>query len=230
VKLSTGLERLLFAGGAALLAFAGGARLTGELQSEQALRRFQLAVAAGREGDAALATHTGDLDTSLWSPERVTAFRESLTAKFGAPVAVLSIPRIGLEVPVLVGTDEATLNRGVGLIAGTAVPGDAGNVGIAGHRDGYFRGLKDLTLGDTLELRTLTARERYVVHSLQIVSPVDAWVLDPTAEPTLTLVTCFPFYFVGSAPQRYIVGARRSSTVTVGEPPPMAPLSTAKSP
>jgi len=99
------------------------------------------------------------------------------------------------------------LNRAVGHIDGTAVPGQSGNLGIAGHRDGFFRGLKDVHLGDPIELETLGGSQIFRVADIRIVSPEDVSVLDTTAGPVLTLVTCYPFYFVGDAPQRYIVRA-----------------------
>jgi len=129
----------------------------------------------------------------------------------GAAIAVLSIPKIHLEVPVLEGTAAVTLNRGVGWIDGTAMPGEHGNTGIAGHRDSFFRGLKKLTTGDTIILDTRQGSVTYVVDSLQIVAPESTSVLNPTTEPTLTLVTCYPFNFVGSAPERYIVTAHIDS-------------------
>jgi sortase A len=214
-------ERCLIVSGISLLGFAGGARLTGELQKRQDLRRFDAALLAAVSSPA-LASGSGGvpsgIDTSLWSPERIKAYQESLRKDFGAPLAVLSIPKIGLSVPVLEGTDELTLNRAVGLIEGTARPGTGGNVGIAGHRDGYFRGLKDVGAGDEIEMRTLSARDLYVVESVRIVSPDDVHVLDPTASPALTLVTCYPFYFVGSAPQRWIVRAVRRDALPSTKP------------
>ena len=87
------------------------------------------------------------------------------------------------------------------------VPGQSGNVGIAGHRDGFFRGLKDVSAGDVLEVESLSGTDRYVIESITIVSPDRVDVLAPTAIPTVTLVTCFPFYYVGNAPKRYIVRA-----------------------
>jgi sortase A len=108
---------------------------------------------------------------------------------------------------VLPGTDEFVLNRGVGHIEDTARPGAEGNCGIAGHRDGFFRGLKDIALGDAIELETLDGRQMYHVERRWIVDPEDVSVLDPTPVRSLTLVTCYPFYFIGSAPQRFIVRA-----------------------
>jgi sortase A len=146
-------------------------------------------------------------DQSLWSPERIAAWQIVQRDRGPAPLAILRIPRIGLEVPVLEGTDEGSLNRAVGHIAETAAPGTQGNSGIAGHRDGFFRGLKDVGPGDAIEIETLGATERYRIERIWIVDPEDVSVLDPTPTRSLTLVTCYPFYFVGSAPQRYIVRA-----------------------
>ena len=119
---------------------------------------------------------------------------------------------------MLRGTDAATLNRAVGWIEGTSEPGEPGNVGLAGHRDGFFRGLKDIVVGDTIEFATLDRTETYVITETMIVDPDAVGVLDPTEEPAITLVTCFPFYYVGPAPQRFIVRAVRSdATVDVAE-------------
>jgi sortase A len=155
--------------------------------------------------------HPDEPDQSLWSTVRVYAWRKALSQPALAPLAVLRIPEIGLEVPVLSGTDDRTLDRAVGHIAGTAQPGTDGNAGIAGHRDGFFRGLKDITTGDTIELDTLHGQELYRIERTWIVNPDDVSVLDPTPGQALTLVTCYPFYFVGSAPQRFIVRAVRVS-------------------
>jgi sortase A len=142
----------------------------------------------------------------------VRAWEQSETGPPAAPLAVLRIPKIHLEVPVLEGTDDVTLDRGVGHIEGTPLPAAGGNVGIAGHRDGFFRGLKDIGVGDGLELETVRGSEAFVVENVWLVKPEDVWVLDSTDTPQLTLVTCYPFYYVGSAPQRYIVRASRAET------------------
>jgi sortase A len=120
---------------------------------------------------------------------------------------VLRIDKLGIEVPVFDGTDDLTLNRGVGRIIGTARLGGTGNIGIAGHRDGFFRGLKDISVGDKVDLMMIEARAAYVVDQIEIVSPDDVRVLQPRGVPSLTLVTCYPFYFVGDAPNRFIVHA-----------------------
>jgi sortase A len=123
------------------------------------------------------------------------------------PAAVLHIARIDLEVPVHPGTDEEVLARGAGLIEGTARPGSEGNIGIAAHRDRQFRRLGELQVGDLIRLASPESDRDYRVTRLSIVSPSAVEVLDPTASPSLTLVTCYPFRFVGAAPQRYIVRA-----------------------
>jgi sortase A len=125
---------------------------------------------------------------------------------------VLRIPRLGIEVALLDGTDEWTLNRAVGVIEETARPGSAGNIGLAGHRDGFFRALKDIQADDVLEIETISRIDRYRVERFWIVGPDDVSVLDPTPSPAVTLVTCYPFYFVGSAPQRFIVRAVRTDS------------------
>ncbi len=100
----------------------------------------------------------------------------------------------------------------MGHIDDTALPGTEGNSGLAGHRDGFFRGLKDISPGDTIELETLRGKEAYRVERAWVVETDDVSVLDPTTARSLTLVTCYPFYYVGPAPQRYIVRAVRADT------------------
>jgi sortase A len=148
-------------------------------------------------------------DQSLWSPVRIDAWRQALSEPAPPPLAVLRIAKINLEVAVLRGTDDRTLDRAVGHIENTAEPGTDGNAGIAGHRDGFFRGLKDIAPGDAIELETLDGTDIYRVERTWVVDPEDVWVLDPTSTRTLTLVTCHPFYFLGAAPQRFIVRAVR---------------------
>lgn len=124
-----------------------------------------------------------------------------------SPLAVLRIGAISLEVPVYDGTAEHNLYRGAGLVEGTALPGSHGNSGIAAHRDSFFRGLEDVAVGDLVELDTPDGRYAYRVTAVSVVEPADVHVLADTGARVVTLVTCFPFHFVGSAPQRYIVRA-----------------------
>ncbi|HTM50709.1 MAG TPA: class D sortase [Bryobacteraceae bacterium] len=123
------------------------------------------------------------------------------------PVGHIEIPRLGVSVMVDEGIEENTLRKAVGHIPGTALPGEDGNVGIAGHRDTFFRPLRNIRKNDRIRLTTATAEREYRVVSTKIVPPEDVSVLDPTAEKTLTLVTCYPFYYVGAAPKRFIVRA-----------------------
>jgi sortase A len=149
------------------------------------------------------------VDVALWSPKRVREYHESLTHQFTGPLAVLTVPKLKIQVAVLEGTDELALNRGVGWIAGTPKPGESGNTGIAGHRDGFFRGLKDIKVGDEIDLETMSDTIRYKVDQLELVTPDNVTVLAKRPTDSLTLVTCYPFYFVGDAPQRFIVHAAR---------------------
>ena len=144
-------------------------------------------------------------DQQDWSAGRKEQYVASLAAEMGAPPALIRIPSLDLTVPVFEGTDELVLNRGVGWIEGTANIGSAGNVGLAGHRDGFFRGLKDVHSGDVIEIATFDGLLTYRVSEIMIVDPADVHVLAPTPVPSVTLVTCYPFYFVGNAPKRYIV-------------------------
>lgn len=151
----------------------------------------------------------------LWSDNRIAEYQQSLLQETDPPLGILRIERLNIEVPIYNGTDEFILNRGVGRIKGTARIDGNGNLGIAGHRDGFFRGLKDIKPGDVLELQTLHEVTQYRVGSTVIVDPSDVSVLAPTAARTMTLVTCYPFYFVGHAPKRFIVQAAAEPPVAM---------------
>lgn len=124
---------------------------------------------------------------------------------------LIEIPRLGVSAPIATGDDEDTLARAVGHIPGTAYPGEPGNVGLAAHRDGYFRPLEDIKLNDEILIKTMEGTHRYRVLWKQVVEPTEVPVLYPTDKPSLTLVTCYPFRYVGPAPQRLIVRAQRVS-------------------
>jgi len=203
-------ERILLAIGLILLAFWGSARIYQSAASRAAIARFQEKVAGTSSQNLSPSVDPAvgsRINFQLWSKNRIVAYTQSLSQKSDLPIAVLRIPSLNLEAPVFDGSDEITLNRGVGRIEGTARISQPGNLGIAGHRDGFFRVLKDIRTGDVILLDEGAQTEEYIVVQTQVVNPEDTYVLAPTNLPTLTLVTCFPFYFVGSAPQRFIVTA-----------------------
>ena len=206
------LETITFGLGLTLLAAFFQLRAGQEDQRQAGVQAFLAAnpahLAGKPGGDASfLSVPVGIPDQSLWSHQRIEEYSKSLLAGGEAPLAVLSIDRLAIEVPVYNGADEHNLNRGVARVRGTAKVEDVGNLGIAGHRDGFFRPLKDIGHGDLIELKTPHSVIRYRVVSIEVVDPDNVEVLAPTDTRTLTLVTCFPFYFVGHAPQRYIVKA-----------------------
>jgi sortase A len=186
----------LVAAGAMLCVSAVGTVAYGRVMARIEVARFRA------QGGAA----------ALWDGQRIMAYKKTLHGSFAPPLAVLRMPALGIEAPVLEGTSDAAMNRGVGHIEGSALPGEVGNVGIAGHRDGFFRALKDVKVGEVVELERQTgagiARDRYQVTQIAVVAPSDVSVIAPTSEATVTLVTCYPFYFVGTAPQRFVVQAK----------------------
>jgi sortase A len=212
MRTSKRIERLLLIVGVLLIAIYVAAYIHKTILSRAELRRFQqtqqpqavLAVSGFRTDPE---THS---DFSTWSEKRIAAYEKSLTEHMDPPLAVLRIAKFNLEVPVLEGTDDLILNRGVGHIAGTVHPGEDGNIGIAGHRDGFFRVLKDIGPGDTIEVTTPSHIDKYIVDRIVLVKPDDVSVLKPGSVSSLTLVTCYPFYYIGNAPQRYIVQALRT--------------------
>ena len=207
------IELLLFTIGFFLLAVWGGAWIHRAVSSRAAVKRFKAEQIRSLGATRVLADdQDSEVDFSQWSEKRVDAYKQSLVDKTDRPLALLRIPKIHLEVPVYNDTDDLTLNRGVGRILGTAQIGTGGNVGIAGHRDGFFRGLKDIAPGDEIELVAVSQTESYVVENIHIVNPEDVSVLEATQVPSLTLVTCYPFYYIGSAPQRFIVRASSTSS------------------
>jgi len=181
----------------------------GGYQSRADISAFEQAVASEPASHAPQAdgepAQADEPDYSLWSEKRIKDYHESLKQRDDAPLAILSIDKLDLKVPVYNGTDEINLNRGAGRIKGTAKVDSPGNLGIAAHRDGFFRVLKDIEIGDTIDMLTHQGKSEFVVSSITIVDPSDVSVLAPTDDPTITLVTCYPFYFVGHAPKRYIV-------------------------
>jgi LPXTG-site transpeptidase (sortase) family protein len=144
---------------------------------------------------------------TLILPGDAGAKKSAPTPSAGVLIGRLEAPSVKMSATVLEGTDDATLKKGAGHIEDTPFPGQAGNVGIAGHRDTVFRPLRNIKVGDALDLTTADRLFRYRISKTHIVGPNDVYVLDPTKTPTLTLVTCYPFDYIGNAPRRFIVHA-----------------------
>jgi len=170
-------------------------------------REGKLLDEAANAGAAGPAANTDALGT-FHGP--AAASRPRRPSPEGTLVGRIEIPRLGVSAIVLEGISNKTLRRGVGHIPETSLPGAAGNAGLAAHRDGFFRALKDVRENDLITVKTLDGTFEYRVEWTQIVQPDDTQVLAGTGEPVLTLVTCYPFYYVGSAPERFIVRARRA--------------------
>mgnify|MGYP001818796633 FL=1 len=211
------LELGLYLGGVALIAVFLFVRSDAERMRQEGLDAFQQSVELpNTDNPAQVRTQAVESNTvytsprpnqDAWADKRIREYEESLKVAGDPPLAVLSIDHLDITVPVYNGTDEYNLNRGVGRIKGTAWVDAEGNLGIAGHRDGFFRPLKDIEIGDNMQLQTAGGTVTYAVSSIEIVEPDDVSVLSPTDERTITLVTCYPFYYVGHAPKRYIVKA-----------------------
>jgi len=203
--------RWLTAIGVFLMGFYTGSVIHRAVSSSLALQEFDKARVMAKPGywKAPVEPRVDQpVDFGLWSEQRIVTYGKNLpTTKKRSPLAVLRFDRLNLRVPVFEGTDSWTLNRGAGWIAGTTRPGEAGNIGIAAHRDSFFRALKDIRKGDMMELASAGRTDEYTVDQVEIVDPENASVLQPRPVPSLTLVTCYPFYFVGEAPSRFIVHA-----------------------
>ena len=173
-----GAQRFLWAAGFALLGYCGMAFINARLEQ----------IRGSRELDRLLATRQQDVQP-----------------KYGGMVGRVEIPRLHLSAVVFEGTDDPILAMGVGHLTGSALPGRKGNVVLAGHRDSVFRALRNIQGGDEVRVTTSYGVRTYKVSSTEIINPTQVSVLEPTPSPTLTLVTCYPFYFVGHAPKRFIV-------------------------
>jgi sortase A len=152
------------------------------------------------------AVSSRELETIRMSMPTTTA-RLKTTLPIGSLVGRIDIPRLGVSAIVREGDNTSTLRRSVGHVPQTAFPGEPGNSGLAGHRDTFFRGLRNARAGDRITVTTRDAVLRYVIRNTRVVEPDDVSVLKPTSGRTLTLVTCYPFSYIGAAPQRFIVQA-----------------------
>lgn len=214
---------LLLLGVALLFCFAG-AHMDRYLNSRAALESFDSPnTTSGSSKDAVVVESSlepftvEEPDFKDWNESRARAYKQADSNHTSAAIAVLAIPAIDLVAPVMEGTDASTLNHAVGRIQGTAHFGEEGNIGLAAHRDSFFRGLKDVKPGDTIELRARDGRNIYTIDHTQIVTPSDVSVLRSHAAPSLTLVTCYPFYFIGSAPKRFVVTAYLTQHTPAGK-------------
>jgi sortase A len=200
--------RLLIWLGVLALGYVGWAFLDSKVSQSYQASRFHQALnsqkASVDNGEHVAVSAMSDADKDKQQSRGVAA-RE------GVPLGQLGIRAIGLEVVILEGNEDETLRRSVGHIPGTAMPGEGGNIGIAGHRDTFFRPLRNIQISDEITLTTLKAMHRYRVEYTQVVEPENVGVLDDSKDAILTLVTCYPFTFVGSAPQRFIVRAHKIS-------------------
>jgi sortase A len=140
---------------------------------------------------------------------RAAAANAPVTVRTGGLIGMLDVPRLRLTTPVIEGDDDTTLKRAVGHLPDTPLPWQDGNSAIAGHRDGLFRPLKEIKVGDEIRFRTSRDEFRYRVTGTSIVQPDDISVLRPRKAASLTLITCYPFSFVGNAPKRFIIHAER---------------------
>jgi sortase A len=190
------LERLLFVAGVILLGYWSYVSIEASLY-----QRFE-----ERELDAILQSRTAERESTPSDPVAALPAASPPPAP-GSTIGRVEIPRLGVSAIVRAGSDARTLRLAVGHIPGTALPGQPGNVGLAGHRDTFFRRLRDIRPDDRIRLVTPDGTFEYRVARTNVVWPHDVWVLDDTDRPVLTLVTCFPFSYVGSAPQRFVVRA-----------------------
>jgi sortase A len=194
-RIQTLLSFLLIAAGAALLFMGARDYFGARLGQSEAARDFERPIPDTSETRAAVQPAT------------------TRPLAVGDTLAKLKIPRLGTELYVVEGDGARELRRGPGHLAGSAMPGGDGNCIIAGHRDTHFRVLKDIREGDDIVLETQTGQYLYRVKHTHIVTPDDTDSLRPTATPELNLITCYPFYYVGSAPKRFVVEAQLAGSV-----------------
>lgn len=206
-------ELLSYLAGVILSGFFVVQLAQGEVQRQSDIAAFENAANTDAPTQAALNFEgTDDPDTSLWAPGRISDYQASLKAELPDVLGVLEIDSVKLNVPVYSTNTELVMDRGAGIIDGMSYPHEPGNIGISGHRDGYFRVLKDVKVGDRISLQTLEGYKHFRIDATHIVPIADTKLLRDTDEQSLTIVTCYPFYFVGHAPKRFIVTASLDST------------------
>ena len=193
-------QRLFLWLGVAALAYAGGTAAHAGIYQRYQSWKFER---------ARVSATARNLKQAIAAPKVIEAavVEEAVHLREGDLVGKLEIPRIGISVMVLQGLEEDTLILGAGHVPGTPLPGAEGNVAIAAHRDTFFRKLEGIMTGDSIHFATVRRTYEYVVDSTEIVDPEDTQVMESRARPELTLITCYPFYFIGSAPKRFVVHA-----------------------
>jgi sortase A len=181
-------EYVLLAAGLAILGYCGAELLNSHIQQARGARELDR-----------------QLDQTRRNPPEVSS--ASATIADGTPVGKVEIPKLHLSAVVFQGTSDSILDQGVGHLDASAFPGQAGNVVLAAHRDTFFRSLRHIRRGDLVQVTTPYGVRTYAVDSTEVVKPTETGVMASTATPTLTLITCYPFYYVGHAPKRFIVRA-----------------------
>lgn len=179
---------LLFVAGALLISYVALTLFNARIYQESADKTLEEQISARQEPTASLST---------------------IVAKQGDVLGRIEIQRLGMKIAILEGTSAQTLRLGAGHINGTALPGEPGNSGIAGHRDTFFRSLKDIRPDDVIQIQTATGISRYQVDWMRVVAPDDTRVIGPAAGNSITLITCYPFHLIGAAPQRFVVHASK---------------------
>jgi sortase A len=214
MKTSTLIEIVAWTLGTLALTAYGGARYWQHAAHAAGLERFEAARSDAAIRGVAPATSpatTEAVDTSNWSATRIAQYEEARRDDV-TPQGVLRIPSVKLRVPIYEGTNERNLHRGAARIEGTARLGEGGNIGIAAHRDGFFRVLEKVAVGDVVTIEHIDGTQTYRITQTLIVQPSDVSVLRSSGGSMVTLVTCYPFYYVGAAPKRFIVRAMRSES------------------
>jgi sortase A len=214
-------QRLFLGVGFVMLAYAGGMVVYAELYQryqswkfEHQIGALELTKAAADERPRMQARREAQARQRAASREGVTietVVAESADLSEGDVIGKLEIPQIGISVMVLQGVKEETLRIGAGHVPGTPLPGADGNSAIAAHRDTFFRKLKRIRAGDRIQFLSVRGTAQYVVASTEIVEPAATQVMESRGRPELTLISCYPFYFVGAAPRRFIVHATRTT-------------------
>jgi sortase A len=208
-------QRLFLWLGLALLICAGGTAAYSGIYQQYQSWKFERAQVSAKTGNVAPHSAAPKLSEAPF-------LNEPAGLREGDVVGKLDIPRIGISVIILQGIEADTLILGAGHVPGTPLPGSDGNVAIAAHRDTFFRRLKAILVDDHIQFATIHGTYEYMVDSTEIVDPEDTQVMESRGRSELTLITCYPFYFVGAAPKRFVVHARpmTSAPANQGDAPP----------